>query len=282
MKKSILVVAAHADDMEISMGGTCLKYQKAGYEFHVVYSTNNMSGGNYRRDETGKPVSYEPEAYDEMQVRKSEAAQAAKIFNTVPVHLDFPQRHFIDKSGRKIELCYASGKPDFVPENIPTVLTAHEHKDTVRDLAAKILEWDPEVIITMGPADPNLEHIATGYLAMKAMREAQKSGYDGTLLFCMTPAPSGIAPLYDAFDVFVDTTGFMQAKYDAIRVHASQKPWPERLDMRDHSVGARFGCETAEPFILAHTSEVRTGPLTVEIQKNHARCIRDFQQFFYR
>ena len=44
MKKMILAVGAHADDVEMSMGGSILKYLDQGYELTYVLTTNNMSG----------------------------------------------------------------------------------------------------------------------------------------------------------------------------------------------------------------------------------------------
>ena len=43
-KRSIMCVGAHADDIEFSVGGACLKYLDRGYEIDYVMSTNNMSG----------------------------------------------------------------------------------------------------------------------------------------------------------------------------------------------------------------------------------------------
>lgn len=281
MKKSILAFVAHADDLEMSMGGTCLKYLEQGYEIHIVYSTNNMSGGYSSLQPDGRITSRNVPPEEEMQIRKKEAEEAAALFNTKPVHLDFLQRHyFVPESNSKVKINYEAPLPDCIRKDALPILTAHENADAVKNTAELIREWDPEVILTLGPADPNLEHIATGYLAMKAQREAAKSGYDGSLLFCMTPAPAGIAPMYDAFDTFIDTTGFMEKKYDAVRIHKSQKPVPEALDFRDFTTGSRCQCETAEPFIIGSLSKVRTGPFTAEIVRNHFYCMENFRRIF--
>jgi len=281
MKKDILVVAAHADDMEMSMGGTCLKYLAQGYEFHIVYTTNNMSGGYASLRPDGTIASRNVEPHEEMQIRKQEAEEAARVFHTSPLHLDFLQRHYFtnDVDG-KVEINYGAPLPEGFGKDTLPVITAHEHPEVVQKVADMILQWNPEVIMTLGPADPNIEHIATGYLAMKAKQKAASCGYDGTLLFCMTPAPSGIAPLYDGFDTFVDTTGFMEGKYNAVRCHRSQKPVPEKLDFRDFVTGVRCGCDTAEPFVISSLSSVRTGPFTAEIVKNHLYCMENFRRIF--
>ena len=41
----LMVIGAHADDIELNVGGTLVKYHEMGYEIVYVMSTNNMSGG---------------------------------------------------------------------------------------------------------------------------------------------------------------------------------------------------------------------------------------------
>lgn len=277
-----MLIVAHADDMELSAGGTCMKYLDKGYDFHVVYSTNNMSGGFSGLDENGKVVSRSVLPAEEMKIRKAEAARAAELFHTVPVHLDYSQRHyFTDEKGSKVDLDYGVPFPEGLKKEKPSIITAHENKEEVSKLAKLILQADPEVIITLGPVDTNPEHVCTGYLAAKARKEAMKAGYDGTMIFCTTPAPLRIAPMYDRFDTFIDTSGYMQRKQEAVGCHASQKPRPEILDYRDWEVGARCECETAEAFIIADRAKYKTGQLTAELLKNHIYCMENYRKFYY-
>ena len=44
VNRSLMCIGAHADDIEFSAGGTCLKFHDAGYSIDYVMSTNNMSG----------------------------------------------------------------------------------------------------------------------------------------------------------------------------------------------------------------------------------------------
>ena len=44
LNRALMAVGAHADDIEINVGGTCLKYHELGYEIDYVMSTNNFSG----------------------------------------------------------------------------------------------------------------------------------------------------------------------------------------------------------------------------------------------
>ena len=281
MKKTILVVAAHADDMELSMGATALKYLDRGYDFHIVYSTNNMSGEYAWINEDGRIVSRHVPPTEEMRIRKAEAAKAAAFFGTEPVHLDYPQRHyFLDDAGTRVDVNFGSPVPEGIAADRPTILTAHEYPAEVSKLAEMIVRWDPEVIFTMGPVDTNPEHSGTCYLTMKARCKAAQAGCDNTLIYCTTPAPLHIAPLYDCFDTFIDTGGYMARKNEVVGCHASQKPRPEVLDYRDWEVGARCGCETAEAFVIGERARYKTGPLTAELLKNHLYCRENFHRIF--
>jgi len=44
VNRSLMAVGAHADDIEICVGGTLLKYRDLGYEIVYVMATNNFSG----------------------------------------------------------------------------------------------------------------------------------------------------------------------------------------------------------------------------------------------
>jgi len=280
MKKSILVVAAHADDMEMSMGGTCLKYLDQGYDFRIVYTTNNMSGEFSYVDENGKVRSRSILPDEEMKVRKDEAAKAAAIFGTVPIHLDFAQRHYFGEGGKKVNMNYGVPALPLMKPGHPSVLTAHEEPEAVKLLTEIILDFDPEVMMTRGMADTNIEHVCTALYAMKARNDAMKKGYDGTFLMCRGVGLN-IPDAYYRYDTFIDTTGLMKRKLEAIGCHASQKPVPERLDLKDYLEGARCGVETAEPFILGGFGSWKVGPFTTEIWRNHLYCKENYSRMFF-
>lgn len=284
MKKNLLAIGAHADDIELSMGGAILKYMDIHhYTLTYVMSTNNMSGQFLCMDDKGRVASRAISPEEESKIRKYEAAEAAeKMFGTTPIHLDFPQRHYTAENGVQFDLRYGGPCPDVVPgRTLPSILTAHEDQEAIERMTEIILEHNPEVIITTGLADPNIEHICTGLLVRKARTKAEAAGYDGTLIYSMGPAPAGLASHYDRYDTFIDTTGHMEKKIEAVRFHASQKPCPESLDYRDWAEGARCGCGTAEPYILGAFGKYRTGAFTVELLKNHLYCRENYRRMFF-
>ena len=275
MKKKILAICPHADDIELNFASTLIKYRKE-YDYTIGYimTTDNASGGVSFIDQDGNLQTTTPPAAQMQPIRQSEANTAAQeAFHTEAIHLNYPQRHYTNTQGDTVELRY--GVPGWCSgaESVPSILTAYEDQAAVEHLRDIILDFDPEVIITMTYSDTNPEHVCTGLLALRAFRAAQKEDLDATLPHAMPPAPFPIGAYYNGGDTFVDTTGYYDDKIRAICYHRSQKPDPTPLDLRDFDEGARFGCVTAERFTVGELSKVTVGPLTVEIRKNHRTCL---------
>lgn len=266
--RRLMAVGAHADDIEINVGGTMAKYHDLGYEIIYVMSTNNMSGAWSRLLPDGtREVKTPP--YDAMEIRrKEEAAAAAAFFGTTPIHLDHPQRHYTAKDGSTVELRYGSPAPDCVAPDTPTILTACEHKPSIQRLADLILERRPEAIVTHGGAMNNLEHVATSLLVTKAYWKAVEAGHDGMLLLWHDIDIHLFALAYSRWDTFVDVTKHWDKKLHALGLHACQMPTPERLDYP--ATGAACGCERAETFsIVSHgTLPKRPAEFQSEILNN--------------
>lgn len=289
-KHSVMGVAAHCDDVEFLFGGILLKYHDV-FDYEVVYvqSTNNMSGewtvtngfpplpeGDYKRELCPRPNAayhvYHVPYFIEMPQRKKESQTVAeKFFGTDAVFLDYPQRHYFDKDLRKIELCYGAPRPDCVPENMPSIMTAHDHPEEVEKVASLILEKNPEVIITHAPVDYTEEHTATSHLMRKAFLAAKKRGYDGSLIFAPPLTPRTYGELFERFDVFVDISGFEEKKRFMIGHHNTQVPYPERLDLEDLPRGAKCGVKAAELFYNFEISSSREGTLTDELRNNYEK-----------
>jgi LmbE family N-acetylglucosaminyl deacetylase len=267
--KNIMAVGAHADDIEFNVSSSLLKYHERGYEVVYVMSTNNMSGRWARILPDGTRESRVVPWHELMPQRKLECAKAAKeLFNTEPIHLDHPQRHYTDDNMQIIELGYGTPEPDCVTPGTPTILTAHEHKPAVEKLTALILEKNPEAILTHAAVDSNPEHSCTNLLFYNAFLEAQKQGYQGSLLFWLEVTASGRGEIFNLWNTFIDTTGYFQKKFDAIGIHACQVPCPEKLDLEDGLRGKVCGCESAEVFNICCIGKNDNGEFIREIVKN--------------
>ena len=264
-----MAIRAHADDIKFNAASTLLKYYEKGYEVIYVQSTNNMSGTwSHLLPDGTKEVRIV--AWSElMPQRKLECEKAAKeLFNTVPIHLNHPQRHYRDEKLAEIELRYGAPCPGCVLPDTPTIITAHEHKPSVEKLASLILEKNPEAILTHAPVDSNPEHSCTNLLVNKAYQAARKKGYGGTLLFWLQLTSETFGETFNLWNTFINTDGYFQQKFQAIGIHACQVPKPETLDLEDKLRGKICGCKSAEVFNICHIGESNQGEFTQEIIRN--------------
>lgn len=241
MNRAILVVGAHADDIELWMGGTLLKYFDVGYRIIYVMSTNNMSGG-VREYEDGKYVKRTNLGpVENMALRKKEATAAAAVLGTKPIHLDHPQRHYnlLDEKGKQ-KLCYGSPLPSGVRPEICTILTAQEDEESISRIADLILQNDPELIFTHPIATQNVEHFCTSLLVTAGFWQAVERGYKGGLL-TWKEAITFLGDSANGWDTFVDYSGFMDRKMALAALHACQKPDAMEPDFGHRKLGGFWG-----------------------------------------
>lgn len=220
----LMAIGAHADDIELNVGGSLCKYRELGYEVIYIMSTNNMSGCWKTLLPDGRKEVRKPPYNEMMPQRKKEAAAAAKFFGTVAIHLDHPQRHYTDKDGNNFQLRYGNPCPDCVAPDTPTILTAHEDKNAVQRLTDLILEYQPEAVITHGPAMVDMEHMGTALLVTKAYRKAVEAGYNGMLLHWLDNNPTIFGDAFCQWDAVIDVSNYWEQKLEAIGKHACQMP----------------------------------------------------------
>ena len=306
--KSLMVIGAHCDDIEFNFGATMLKYhEKFGYDIVYVQSTNNMSGSwnepikgeragmakmpawitekktTAVSGKSGKFLHHTVPWYYEIQQRKKEAANSARdCFHTEPIHLDYAQRHYTDKDLKMVDLRYGAPAPDCYDPSIPTIMTACDDPAQIERVAKLILKKDPEVILTHPPVDYTFEHTGTNLLVKKAFYMAQNMGYDGSFLCSIAPSNMELGRFFDRWDSFIDTTGFLKKKLNAVGKHACQVPYIDKLDLFDAYAGKICGgCESAERFTVVVLADTRTGALTKEFAKNHKYCNKNWMQMFF-
>ena len=252
-QRKLMAVGAHADDIELNVGGTLAKYSAMDYDIAYVMATNNMSGSWSRLRPDGRGEKTQPPWHEIMPQRKKEAAAAAALFGTEAIHLDHPQRHYIDDDGNTVTLTYGCDRPDCVPPGYPSILTACSDESSVKRVADLIMGHDPEAILTHGNAAGNIEHFATCLLTVNAYWEAVDNGYEGMLL----QWPELGIDIYGMhsfqWDTYVDVSEYWDAKLEAIGKHACQIPDPLQLDLPEWS--AASGCERAEVFIIVGRNE---------------------------
>lgn len=269
INKALMAVGAHADDIEINVGGTVLKYFDAGYEIDYVMSTNNFSGAWKLRQADGTLKRESPPWERIMPRRKEEAAAAAALVNTEPVHLDHPQRHFISPAGKHIELRYGSEQPGEIGPQTPSILTAHEDTNAVQRLADLILVRNPEAVMVHGIVMTDMEHVGTCLLTTKAYWRAVKAGYRGMLLHWHDVGSGIFGEAYSRWDTYVDVTPFWQRKLDWINVHACMIPNAAEIEYASPDVV----CNCAQPEVFNVISRGQRlfvdTPFAAEIRMNY-------------
>lgn len=103
-KLKIMVVGAHPDDPETAMGGTILKYTRAGNEVVVVYLTTGEAG-------------IQGTIYAEAaKIRKAEALEACKIMGARPVFFGQIDGNCVltPEWYQKMKTLFDTEKPDMV------------------------------------------------------------------------------------------------------------------------------------------------------------------------
>lgn len=247
-----MAIGAHADDIEVSVGATLLKYSDLGYEVVYVMSTNNMSGITAELQPDGSVTRRRETPIAMMKRRKRECADAARVLGTTPIHLDHPQRHYNSGNGEEsIEVRYGSTLPEGVPENVPPILTACEDKSSIETLAQLILDKDPECILTHGVAHVNIEHFATSLLVTNAFWKAVEQGYEGGLLHWVE-GHTLHGDFHTRWETFINGSGYLDNKMELIGLHRCQMPTAHLPDFGHRLLaewrGKVTGCETAELF----------------------------------
>ena len=278
-EKAVMGIFAHADDVELRCGGTMSKFRTLfGYRADYVMSTNNMSGSWCKLNAEGKLESRDCPWHEMMQQRKKEADAAAREFyGTEAVHLDFPQRHYLDENLVSIDLRFGNPPPKGLPVNQPSILTAAEDPEAVSRVAELILERNPEVIFTHAGVDPNPEHTGTTWLVIRACRKAWKEGFSGSLLLdCVHRNELAVASeSYCRPDTYIDISGkWLKQKTDALALHSCQSAglFAATICERYKPLGQRYGIEAAEGFTVHRLSDSCDGELTQELKKNLSVC----------
>lgn len=192
--KRVLVIVAHADDMEFTSGGTIAKMASLGYEIREVIATNSQRG------------TLDPEwtGAEAEETRREEARRGARALGVDP-DVEF--------------LGYEDGRLSETPLN------------ELRERCMRsIRRFRPDVLFTWDPFAPYEEHQDHRAVAWAAMEAASFSHFP---LYHPEHAEEGLEPHYvgeryyfakEPRDVnkAVDISGYLDRKVDALCEHASQ------------------------------------------------------------
>lgn len=245
MKKTILAIGAHSDDIEFQAGGTLAKYLDEGYRGVYIVATDDSAGINL--DENGEYKTFLLPA-ESQAVRQGEANEAAAVFGLKPLHLNFKQRFCCDNEGNFYYIGTEEYRRLSIPGSRECILIAPEKKDCVSLLAEIIRREEPEIILTQ-QLDIDPEHRNVCSLVYKAYMEASLETVLGSL-YSWGPS-SGGEIRHTEPDMLVDVSRYFRKKLEAFYLHRSQVG--ERLkriaNSRAEAWGKRLGVPHAEAFI---------------------------------
>lgn len=194
MSKSVLVIVAHADDMEFMAGGTIARMAAMGYDVREVIATNNERG-TLERDWSAQFTA---------EARREEAHRGAQVLGVDP-EIEF--------------LGYEDGRLSETPLNElreRCMRAIRRHKPDV------LFTWDPHT-----PYEEHQDHRAVAWAATEAAmfshfplyhpehrHEGLESHYVGERYF-FAKSPRDV-------NKAVDISDYVDRKIDALCEHASQ------------------------------------------------------------
>ena len=214
--KTILVVAAHADDEALGCGGTIAKHVASGDLVYVAFLADGV---------TSRLESNESDHY----LRETAAENAQKIFGT--------------------KKYYMLGFPDNRMDSLGLL-------DIVQKLEKVVQEVQPQVVYTHHIGDLNIDHRITHQATMTACRPVPGSSVEEIYAFEVLSSTEWQSPGYLPFlpNVFVDISNFVEIKEQVLEKYSEEmRPAPHSRSIenciRQNAVrGSSVGVLYAEAF----------------------------------
>jgi LmbE family N-acetylglucosaminyl deacetylase len=252
VNKRIMVVMAHADDMEYYAGGTMAKFVDRGYEGGLVMLTVNWAGadidgdGGYRRHPPEKVI----------PVRDAEMRAGAEVLGvSVIEQLNFKNLlysvdgEFVWFGDTKYDVHHPLGEE--------SIAAAAINSRCIRRVQAILEEYEPEIVIAHNFSS-GFEHTCAAHVVNQAFGQAVKAGADVGSLWVPAHvrhcAWQSDVRLFPSPSVIVDISDYWQKKVDAMRAHRSQnvERTLEKVEIICRYWGIARQCRYAEPFFTVN------------------------------
>src|SRR5436190_1299649 len=194
VKKAVIAIGAHPDDIEFYMAGTLLMLKKAGYEAHYL----NLASGNCGSTEYNGPTT--------RSIRNTEARAAAKVLG-VQFHPGITDDLEILYS---LELLRALA--GIIREAKPNIVLTHSPQDYMEDHTNT-----SRLAVTAA--------FARGMPNFRTVPSQPAAEYETTVYHAM---PHGLCDQLRRRIVagaYVNTTSVHKTKHEALAAHKSQQAW---------------------------------------------------------
>ena len=219
-KLNILAFAAHPDDVELNVGGTLLRYKKAGHNIFIAFATSGNTGSNEMTDT--KLIG---------ETREKEALEAAKIFGAKVRFLRNDDERLLDTNETRTQVLDALRWAE------PDVVFTHS-------------DFDPS------PDHAMTSHLVRSMILSMPGKNQQSNEKPcakmPSVFMWDTGRSIGFLP-----EVYVDISDECEEKLKALACHKSQNPWMqvfgnsrfgESARIRAAFFGLQYGCKYAEGF----------------------------------
>ncbi len=233
-RKCIMVIGAHADDVDEIAGGTLARYMAEGYEGVYVCLTNNTAGCNLERTPyynggpdfaiAGSPHKFPAGALETIQMREEEARQAAEVYGAIPIFLSFRETWFYQ--GRKPCPIGSDEFYRYQPPGRQIVSVASRNGKDIDVLYGLLQKYKPSIVITHTLGGEKHDHGNGAYLVYLAFKKAMDEGIPVGQLWMTV---NGWLLDEDAQingrgnpDVHIEVADFLSTKYKALNKHISQ------------------------------------------------------------
>jgi LmbE family N-acetylglucosaminyl deacetylase len=278
VKKTITVIMAHADDIELYAGATLAKYIADGYRALYGVLSRCNSGWTVTEEKGGHYIS----SLEIIPQRRAEAGAAARVFGAEFHYGDLLENCYTTRDGVRIIPSYtgpagvsetAIDKESIATDDLPegTLFSTAsgagepwEGHPVIREVADLLIAWEPELVIGQGIGNLNPDHFAAAQIVSIAWQVASREAQIGPYLSPVTPPRAGrlkFPPLTP--ERFVDVSGHEETCLRALACHRSQGGHlPSRHEARRRSWGGwreQSGLEAAEAFAVIHTPEDLAG-----------------------
>jgi len=232
MKKSIVVIMAHADDIELGAGGTLAKYIADGYRALYGVLSRCNSGWTRSKEEGDRFLP----SREIVPIRRREAEAAAELFGAELYYGDLLEKYHTTADGTRIVPSFAGaqttdGQPidtDDVPQGTLMAVAASagglsDVSPVTREITDLLVAWEPELVIGQEIGNLNIDHLAAAQILAMAWRLAREKADIGPL-WLPVPRPQTDASVFPVFEPnrFVDVSQYEDTARAALACHKSQ------------------------------------------------------------
>lgn len=252
-QKTLVAIAAHADDAELNAGGTMAKWIADGGQVHILMVTNNCSG-LLIPDNGDETRLYRAGPAETTALRHREQTAAAAVIGAHVHFLNFCQRHFFDGANEQT-LNFSQPPTPFseINQAQPLLIAADEPATHAR-LTQQLIDLDPDLVLTHPPVDLDPEHQTVASIIWRIFQQNKNLRASVPLRFWAPggSCPAGMLPMN--YDHIEDISAYYSAKQAQLRCHRSQMTrdrW-NRTDERSRFFGKKINVARAEPFFTVH------------------------------